>query len=344
VNNKKHRGLHLALVSSLARPSPSSTLSSTRASTSSQTSQQKTTIYIRMRFSCDYADMYPEFLSPKTRKRGRDDEDDASLQGFSEHRRILKARVKDHNSAIAAHNISQNQVASSLALRSTNSPPRRRSNAVSTPRSDITPNGSDTEEYPKIRWTKPYSSSHPTRYSPDNNSSQSSLPDYPNSSQFSESQGQDSMDLDDEMDDADAPQLSQTSQSDSFTGRLPTPINCHFSSHIRPSRHSYGLGIEEATSRLKHDRRLPSPISEDEASPSIQLSGVGDLQMEMQDLSSPKEQNTSPRLKSGLRNWGHVSTGVGPSEGAAKRLSMGYRSDCEKCQLKVPGHYMHLLP
>jgi hypothetical protein len=23
---------------------------------------------------------------------------------------------------------------------------------------------------------------------------------------------------------------------------------------------------------------------------------------------------------------------------------MGYRSDCEKCQLKVPGHYMHLLP
>jgi hypothetical protein len=289
--------------------------------------------------------MYPEFLTPKTRKRGRDDEDDASLQGFTEHRRILKTRMNDHNSAIAAHNISQNQVTSSLAIRPTNSPPRRRSNAVSTPKSDITPNGSDTEEYPKIGWAKPYSSSHSTRYSPDRNSSQSSLPYYPNSSAFSDSQGQDSMDVDDEMDEADAPQLSQTSQSDSFTGRLPTPINCHFSPHIRPSHHNYGLGIEEATSRLKHDRRLPSPISEDEASPSIQLSAVGDLRMEMQDLSSSKEQNnTSPRLKSGLRNWGHVSTGVGPSEGGAKRLSMGYRSDCEKCQLKVPGHYMHLLP
>jgi hypothetical protein len=31
-----------------------------------------------------------------------------------------------------------------------------------------------------------------------------------------------------------------------------------------------------------------------------------------------------------------------PSSGSNKRgISMGYRADCEKCRLKVPGHMNH---
>lgn len=224
---------------------------------------------------------------------------------------------------------------------------------MSIPRAaEITPTGSDTEEYPKTAWIKRYDESQ-TRYSPAE-SPQTSLPEYPNNSHASGSQqAQDTMDIDDEEMD-DAPTFSQGSQGSqgshvpqhdflTQSGRLPTPINCHFPTTVRSGNNhtgNYGRGIAEATSRLKHDRRLPSPISEDESSPSVQLKGFGDIHMG----SEHDRGNAAAPTKTGTRNWGHVSTGVGAENGGVKRLSMGYRSDCEKCLKKVPGHYMHLLP
>lgn len=299
-----------------------------------------------MRFSCRHEDlMYPESPSPKTRKRGREDDDDPSLYGFSEHRRIIRARENTMRSGDAVDLISQNQTTSSLAIRpSTDSPPRPRSNAMSVPRSSvITPNGSETDDLSQLGWTKPLSSSQSTRYYGDGpiSSQASSLPEWPNSSPVPGSQGseeQDAMDVDEMM--HDGPQFSQHSQNESSFGhsdRIPTPINGHFSSAGRSSNHNYGLAIEEATSRLKHDRRLPSPISEDESS---QHNGAAKMQMDAEVLGAGDQTRTS-QVKHSVKNWGHVSMGV--SDGSTRRLAMGYRSDCEKCQQKVLGHSMHLV-
>ncbi|KFY40569.1 hypothetical protein V495_05374 [Pseudogymnoascus sp. VKM F-4514 (FW-929)] len=293
--------------------------------------------------------MYSATNISNTRKRGRQEDDDATLHGFSEHRRIIKARDNSRRSSIASEFISQNQITSSLAIRPlTNSPPRPRSNAMSQPRgAEITPNGSDSEDRPNIGWVNPYHTSPPAPHVYDQAlAREPSLSGWHNSPHAASQgfQGQDSMDIDEDMD--DGPQLLQPSHIDpsiSHAGRIPTPITGHFSSHIRTGNR--GLPIEEATSRLKYDRRLPSPISEDESSHKIQARFMADTQMDME-MQTPRKDvpKRYGASKLGVRNMGHVSTGMGDVFGSnAKRLSMGYKSDCEKCQQRVPGHYMHLV-
>lgn len=87
-----------------------------------------------------------------------------------------------------------------------------------------------------------------------------------------------------------------------------------------------------------HDncRRLPSPISEDERSPSTLLEGLSDMQMEVE-KPTPKKGHT--RSKHSLRNW----TGFEPTPGVVKKFSMGFRADCDKCRMKVPGHFSHII-
>ncbi|KFY07394.1 hypothetical protein V492_07174 [Pseudogymnoascus sp. VKM F-4246] len=292
--------------------------------------------------------MYSTANIPNSRKRSRHDDDDATLHGFSEHRRILKARDNSKRSSMASEIISQNQITSSLAIRPlTNSPPRPRSNAMSQPRgAEITPNGSDSEDRPNVGWANPYHSSTVTQ----NHYGQvlpqeASLSGWHNSLQAASegSQGHDSMDIDEDMD--DSPQLLQPSHTDPairHAGRIPTPITGHFSSHARTSNR--GIPIEEATSRLKYDRRLPSPISEDESSHKIQASSMADTQMDIETQTTRKEGLKYASSKLGVRNMGHVPTGMGDGFGSsAKKLSMGYKSDCEKCQQRIPGHYMHLV-
>ncbi|KFZ02313.1 hypothetical protein V500_00309 [Pseudogymnoascus sp. VKM F-4518 (FW-2643)] len=293
--------------------------------------------------------MYSATNIANTRKRSRQEDDDATLHGFSEHRRIIKARDNTKRSSIASEFISQNHITSSLAIRPlTNSPPRPRSNAMSQPRgAEITPNGSDSEDRPSIGWANQCHTSPPAPHIYGQVLSQeASVSGWHNSLQAASQglEGQDSMDIDEDMD--DSPQLSQPSHIDSsirHAGRIPTPITGHFSSHVRTSNR--GIPIEEATSRLKYDRRLPSPISEDESSHKTQSSFMADTQMDIE--------TQTPRIdglkkyglsKLGVRNLGHVPTGMGDGLGSnAKKLSMGYKSDCEKCQQRVPGHYMHLV-
>ncbi|KAF6830397.1 hypothetical protein CMUS01_07761 [Colletotrichum musicola] len=43
------------------------------------------------------------------------------------------------------------------------------------------------------------------------------------------------------------------------------------------------------------------------------------------------------RSRHTMNNWGQ------PGAGAKMSLSIGYRADCEKCRLKVPGHFNHLV-
>lgn len=219
---------------------------------------------------------------------------------------------------------------------------------MSQPRgAEITPTGSDSEDRPNNGWSNPYHTLPDVLHSNWQVLTQETSPSgWHNNLQAasSESQGQDSMDIDEDMD--DSPQLLQPSYMDPSmraTGRIPTPITGHFSPHVRMSNR--GLPIEEATNRLKYDRRLPSPISEDESSHKIQAGLVADTHMDIETQTprrdGPKKYSSS---KLGVRNMGHVPTGMGDGFGSnAKKLSMGYKSDCEKCQQRVPGHYMHLV-
>lgn len=55
---------------------------------------------------------------------------------------------------------------------------------------------------------------------------------------------------------------------------------------------------------------------------------------------APKKGHT--RSKYSLRTWGGPGSDLGC--GSIKRgFSMGYRSDCEKCRMKVPGHFSHII-
>lgn len=154
----------------------------------------------------------------------------------------------------------------------------------------------------------------------------------------------------------------QLDTSTSIAGRIPTPIHSQFSSYIRSS-HKAPAHIEQSMNAnceiytymrpsptpIRNSRRLPSPISEDEAvSPSCLLQGLCDVQMEVESVDTiteepkvtPKKGHT--RSKHSLRNWGGFGSEI-PGVGVKRGFSMGYRSDCEKCRMKVPGHFSHVI-
>lgn len=145
-----------------------------------------------------------------------------------------------------------------------------------------------------------------------------------------------------------------------IAGRIPTPIHSQFASYIRsadkaPASRDQNMHSPSdnyacnSAGQTRQGRRLPSPISEDEASsPSLLLQGLSDVQMEVIE-DPPEEPKPLPkrghfRSKHSLRNWGGF--GLGPELGGVgikKGFSMGYRSDCEKCRLRVPGHFSHVV-
>lgn len=125
-------------------------------------------------------------------------------------------------------------------------------------------------------------------------------------------------------------------------GRIPTPIYGHF--NHAPKTVDMDTDTAEISPRaqqeIAHDlflrrRRLPSPISEDEAmdAPDGMGSMLGRLDM------GPKTNSQSPFRTNKM--WGGGGP-VTPTKGKMT-ISMGYRADCEKCRMKVPGHYNHFI-
>lgn len=136
----------------------------------------------------------------------------------------------------------------------------------------------------------------------------------------------------------------------SIAGRIPTPIHSSFAPYIRSEKASLNQDAEFAddeamVDRFRRGRRLPSPISEGEMSPSVILESLSDMQMEVDHSSQPEKETPTKkghqRSKHSLRNW----TGFGGENapGMKKSFSMGYRADCEKCRMKVPGHFSHII-
>lgn len=101
-----------------------------------------------------------------------------------------------------------------------------------------------------------------------------------------------------------------------------------------PLRNHFGIATE----------RVPSPISEDEphtpttvAGSQLSLLTVTDIDMDMEPPEPPEVEVVVVR-KQRARSGAFTS----PRD-PSKKLSMGYRDDCEKCRNRVPGHMNHFL-
>jgi len=151
----------------------------------------------------------------------------------------------------------------------------------------------------------------------------------------------------DEVEMSDSIHLSpgsfQMDPSPNISGRIPTPIHSSFAPYIRAEKATLNrdpdfADDEAMADRVHRGRRLPSPISEGETSPSVIVEGLGDMQMDME-ASTPTKKGHN-RSKHSLRSW----TVGGEMGGSTKRtFTMGYRNDCEKCRNKVPGHFNHII-
>jgi hypothetical protein len=153
---------------------------------------------------------------------------------------------------------------------------------------------------------------------------------------------------------ADANHLSpgsfQTDPSTSISNRIPTPIHTTF--RVRDIRaekahrhHDPDFADDEALIRTRQGRRLPSPISEGETSPSVIVEGLEDMQMEVEhemERDTPTKKGHS-RSKHSLRDWSGCGSDYSKSSGPKRSFSMGYKADCEKCRNKMPGHFSHIV-
>ncbi|KAJ4305395.1 hypothetical protein N0V90_000926 [Kalmusia sp. IMI 367209] len=158
--------------------------------------------------------------------------------------------------------------------------------------------------------------------------------------------------------------FSRAEAAPDISSRIPTPIYPSFNTGALgglgyPNSGMAGgmtttnglLGVPSSeTMQTPHRRqrsqdrtiRMPSPISEDEDIPdtptALTQSQLSRLSVTTHhssdrmdtDMGPPATTPTRGRKRSG------ALTGMG-------RFSMGYRDDCEKCRLRVPGHYSHFL-
>lgn len=280
------------------------------------------------------SNMFPQQFNP--RKRALESDEEFALSGFSEHR--AKRQM-----ASLPHRASPRQPRQPVAPFGGFYPPQP---APPT----ITPADSDSEETPGASEPKsffsPYSSS-PT---------QTLTPSSPYLEGINSSQSTQLLDAglySDDCEMADSVHLSPGSfhgdQSSTISSRIPTPI--HSSFYIRDIRaekahrhHDPDFADDESmVDRIRRGRRLPSPISEGEMSPSIIVEGLEDMQMEVeQERETPAKKGHS-RSKHSLRNWTGFGGESGNGLGMKRSFTMGYRPDCEKCRNKVPGHFSHII-
>ncbi|KAM0142733.1 hypothetical protein ACHAP3_001839 [Botrytis cinerea] len=285
-----------------------------------------------------------------SRKRERDDEDELSTSGFGAHRN------KRHHLANLPHRTSphaKRQIAPAFAL----------NHYIPAPPT-ITPAHSELERTPIA---EPLNSHYSWTSSPLTTGTQPHDDEQMNNSETSfSSQMSEGPTYSDDFDMTDGgmhlvPGPFQSDSSITLANRIPTPIHSSFSAYPRLDKPLHSILSEPNITddafidRFRRGRRLPSPISEGEMSPSVIVNGINDMQMEVEpSFPSPEFEKEIPtphkkghtRSKHSLRNW-NGSTGelMGNLDGVGtkKSFSMGYRADCDKCRNKVPGHFSHII-
>lgn len=186
------------------------------------------------------------------------------------------------------------------------------------------------------------------------------------------------MDMTDVAGDAPAMQytpghLAPEVESSNATNRMPTPIQPSFAAQIRGQQHEWaGSGLhpnlvndqciprtiatEADWQTVQNNRRLPSPISECDDSAPVSCQDPSPRCMEhpnaMMDVESrassqppeadPDSPGPSPERRGHMRSKHTINTWTW-QPGMKKSFSIGYRADCEKCRLKVPGHFNHIV-
>lgn len=262
------------------------------------------------------------------RKRGREFEDDYT-PGFAEHRQKRHIASLPHR---GSPNIAKKLLSPTVISSFTSQPSP----------STITPADSDSEEPPTEAQQdrsafSPWSSSPSATYRMAD--SQSSSISY-------------SAGYADDMEMSDTVQMSPglsftTDAAPSVTGRIPTPIYSSFAPlpfvrvTEKPRNDPEFADDQTMIERIRRGRRLPSPISEGETSPSVIVEGLGEMQMEVEPTPTKKGHT---RSKHSLRSWTGYGADMSGNIFPVKRsFSMGYRSDCEKCRMKVPGHFSHII-
>lgn len=125
-----------------------------------------------------------------------------------------------------------------------------------------------------------------------------------------------------------------------FGGRLPTPIYGHFQQSI-DAKMEMGEDPENIIPRSQQEieyenyvmrRRLPTPITEDEAIaefPTTTGGMTGHVSM-------------SAYLHNGQQSSVRSPHGFVTSPRGRLSFSMGFRADCEMCRNRVPGHTNHI--
>lgn len=273
-------------------------------------------------------------------KHGRDEDEGYATSGFSEHRTKRRIASLPDRTSPKTRNGSSPFATLIYPIQPTPLPPT------------ITPADSESEDTPS--YTQPRSFFSPNSSSP----TRTITPSSPSLDAMNSAQSTQMSDVgaySDDMEMSDSFHLSpgpfHTDSSTSISGRIPTPIHSSFAPYIRAEKatihHDSDFADDEAiVERFRRGRRLPSPISEGETSPSVIVEGLGEMQMDIESTTQELEKNTPTkkghtRSKHSLRSW----TGMGElgGTGAKRTFSMGYRHDCEKCRNRVPGHFNHII-
>ena len=292
-----------------------------------------------------------------SKKRGREEDEGYGTSGFSEHRIVSSDR------SMAYHNLDTDLISKKrrfASLPDRTSPKQTRpvspfaiNYTIQPAPPTITPADSESEGTP------PGSAEPRSFFSPYSSSPTHTItPSSPSLDAINSSQSTQMSDVglySDDMEMSDSFHLSpgpfHNDPSSSITGRIPTPIHSSFAPYIRAEKatihHDPDFADDEArVDRFRRGRRLPSPISEGETSPSVIVEGLGEMQMEYEGTTQELDKNTPTkkghtRSKHSLRSW----TGMGElgGTGTKRTFSMGYRHDCEKCRDKVPGHFNHII-
>lgn len=310
--------------------------------------------------------MFPDW---QDRKRARDDEPDDYEYGtgFGEHRIVSRYNRQSNPPNYQTDHLQKRRLAA-LPHRASPSftrhatPPSFSFTSYTGPPAPPTITPADSESEGTPRETKSFFS--PYSSPPGESLSQYASPDI-RPAQYGESTqmtyGTDDMDMADETDVVHfSPQASPYQQAQSISGRIPTPIHSSFTRSMRVEKVPHtssedNFADDEAfINRFKRGRRLPSPISEGEMSPSVLIDGMEDMQMEVDRMPSqsepPCDLTTTPtkkghqRSKHSVRQWSGFGGDLqSAGQGVKRSFSMGYRADCDKCRLKVPGHFSHII-
>ena len=146
-----------------------------------------------------------------------------------------------------------------------------------------------------------------------------------------------------------------TPTCDTFTLSAPT-LEPKSAQHMDPMLSNGSHADKSHDTPWWYGRRPPSPISEDEGSftksPKASFDDAEMAYATSQPVSSPSygsdrvidptHQSESPSMAypERIKQPGYLFS---PSPTKKVSFSMGYRSDCDKCRNKVPGHYSHII-